>query len=475
MVPIGKNVLKILLGVIVVFGVVTAVPSYSSPSEKDVGGVNVITRDVVVIGGGSTGSYAAIRLRDLGKSVVVVERQDRLGGHTHTYKDPVTGATADYGVAVWHDIQNVRIHLSRFNVPVERTRFLRGQVVTTDFRTGQPVLTNNTGIRLNVTGMAAYSAQLRRFSYLDFGFDLPDPVPEDLLLPFGDFAKKYGLEEMVPMISRYTQGYGNILRQPTLYIVKIFGLNLVRDITTGSFLSTSAHDNSELYRKIQAKLGSDVLLNSHVVTARRDNASSYAELLVQTPKGLTRIQADKVVISIPPKLSNLAGFDLSEAERSLFGQFTNTAYYAGLLRNTGLGNLTVDNLGSDTPYNLTPLPGAYDIGTTTIPDVSDFYYCAESELPEDQVKADVISAIKRLRAANTVPASQLEPEFVAFAAHVPFALMVPAEAIRAGFYKDLYALQGQRRTYYTGAAFHTHDSSLLWDFTENLVSRILAE
>ena len=56
---------------------------------------SIITRDVAVIGGGATGTYAAIRLRDLGRSVVVVETADRLGGHTHTYTDPGTGGKAD--------------------------------------------------------------------------------------------------------------------------------------------------------------------------------------------------------------------------------------------------------------------------------------------------------------------------------------------------------------------------------------------
>ncbi|KAJ9419690.1 hypothetical protein FOXG_19613 [Fusarium oxysporum f. sp. lycopersici 4287] len=41
--------------------------------------------DVCIIGGGATGAYAAVRLReDYGKEVVVVEKQNRLGGHVQT-------------------------------------------------------------------------------------------------------------------------------------------------------------------------------------------------------------------------------------------------------------------------------------------------------------------------------------------------------------------------------------------------------
>ena len=65
----------------------------------------VIARDVAIIGGGATGTYGAINLREAGKSVVVVERNGRLGGHTETYIDPITGTAADYGVqAFWNSM-----------------------------------------------------------------------------------------------------------------------------------------------------------------------------------------------------------------------------------------------------------------------------------------------------------------------------------------------------------------------------------
>jgi heterodisulfide reductase subunit A-like polyferredoxin len=59
---------------------------------------NVITRDVAVIGGGATGTYGAINLRALGKSVILIEKAASLGGHTNTYVDPATGLAVNYGV-----------------------------------------------------------------------------------------------------------------------------------------------------------------------------------------------------------------------------------------------------------------------------------------------------------------------------------------------------------------------------------------
>ena len=444
------------------------------PAEIDAAGVAadaIITRDVAVIGGGATGTYAAIRLRDLGKSVVVVETNDRLGGHTHTYTDPGTGAKVDIGVVVWHDLPIVRDWFDRFGVPLEKAVFdtpgMQSQYV--DYRTGKPV----TGYTPSdpSAAIAAYGAQLAKYPYLEAGFDLPNPVPPDLLLPFGDFVKKYQLDAAVGTIFNFGQGLGDLLRQPTLYVMKNFGLDILRNLAVG-FLTTARHNNSELYEKARTQLGDDALLRSRVVATDRD-ALGYANILVQTPTGLKIIRAKKIVVTIPPKVDNLFGFDLDLTEIGLFSQFGNSAYYTGLLRNTGIpDNLSVNNIGQGTPYNLPVLPGVYSISPTGIPGLHSVKYGSPVQLSETQVKADILAAVKRLRTAGTIPTTT--PEFAVFASHSPFELTVPTAAIRAGFYRKLNALQGRNRTFYTGAAFHTHDSSLLWQFTEALLPRIAA-
>lgn len=39
-----------------------------------------IESDVAIIGGGSSGTYAAVRLQQMGKTVTVIEKQGQLGG-----------------------------------------------------------------------------------------------------------------------------------------------------------------------------------------------------------------------------------------------------------------------------------------------------------------------------------------------------------------------------------------------------------
>jgi heterodisulfide reductase subunit A-like polyferredoxin len=49
---------------------------------------DVLLRDVVIIGGGASGTYGAIALKDMGRSVVVVEKEPHFGGHVNTVSRP---------------------------------------------------------------------------------------------------------------------------------------------------------------------------------------------------------------------------------------------------------------------------------------------------------------------------------------------------------------------------------------------------
>ncbi|WP_285102448.1 FAD-dependent oxidoreductase [Promicromonospora sp. MEB111] len=441
----------------------------SPAAGSEPGGPRDIVRDVAVIGGGAAGTYAAIRLRELGQSVVVVERDGRLGGHTQTYTDPATGSTLDIGVVVWHDQPLVRQWFERFDIPLRKASFGGGETVYADYRTGREV--QGYAPPNPVAALALYGEQLARFPYLEHGFELPDPVPADLLLPFGDFVRRYGLDEVVPTVVQFGQGLGDLLRQPTLYVMKNFGSDILRNLQTG-FLSTERRNNSELYEKALAELGDDVLLHSRVVSTER-HGGRYASVRVDTPAGRRTIRARKVLVTIPPLLGNLDGFDLDGLERQLFGQFRHSAYYTGVLRDSGIpDNVSVRNIGLDTPYNVPQLPGVYVISPTGLPGLHNVKFGSPVALSDQAVQAEIRASVRRLHEAGTVPTTR--PDFATFASHTPFELTVPAAAVRAGFYRRLATLQGRNRTYYSGAAFHTHDSSLIWQFTETLLPRVAA-
>lgn len=106
--------LAVLVGFMVTLQVSASEPVSLDGVEYRVG--STISRDVCIVGGGSSGTHAAIRLSDIGKSVLVVEQKGRLGGHTETYNDPMSGLKYDIGV----EVVSVNKSPSHTSIPTRR-------------------------------------------------------------------------------------------------------------------------------------------------------------------------------------------------------------------------------------------------------------------------------------------------------------------------------------------------------------------
>ncbi|KAI9888342.1 MAG: hypothetical protein M1814_000549 [Vezdaea aestivalis] len=436
---------------------------------------DLISRDVVIIGGGAAGSYAAVQLKDMGTNIIVVEQNSRLGGHTHTYHDPDTGTANELGVVLWHNWSLVRQFFAKLGVPLARVEpkdLSNGTKQTfVDFQTGKVL--PNMSFPDYTDAIRGYTLQLLKYPYLKTGFHLPDPIPDDLLLSFGDFVEKYALEDIVSLVFMYAQGLGNILEQPTLYVFQNFGLEVLQSFVFDGFVRSAKGDNSEIYEQAENYLGNDVLLGTSIVSTKRSTTGGV-EALVQSPSGPKVIRAAKMLSTVPPIPGNLAGWDLSSEEQRLFEKFGNTAFHTGIICNTGLpSNRTVRNFAPDTKYNLPPLPGIYSIAPTKTQGCFRVLIGGPSALLDADVENLIIGSVKRLQTAGVYNTTQ--PEIRILSSHSPFELTVPVEAIKGGFYKSLYGLQGQRQTYYSGAAFFTHDSTCIWDFTHSLLLRIVAD
>jgi hypothetical protein len=98
-------------------GLVPALPEPTPGVEYNVyEGNDVIRSDACIIGGGSGGTYAVTRLRQLGPSIIVVKKEPIMGGHTNTYTVPGSGLIIDYEVLVFHNISIVRDYFAHYNV-----------------------------------------------------------------------------------------------------------------------------------------------------------------------------------------------------------------------------------------------------------------------------------------------------------------------------------------------------------------------
>lgn len=450
----------------------------ASLHERDVADDKVADVDVAVIGGGSAGTYSAVRLRDMNKTVAVIEQKDRLGGHTETYVDPQTGGKTEIGVIVWYNESLVTNYFDQLHVPLVASILGGTSRIPVDFSTGQP-LSNYTRAEPSAA-LAAYGAQLAQYPYLEDGYNLPSPVPEDLLLPFGTFVEKYNLGPAVYTISSFNQGQ-DVLSAPTLYVFKLFSLGVLQGLTNG-FLTTANHDNSELYRNAEAFLGPNVYLGTTISAVDRTSLESSIRLTLSTPSGSRTLTAKKLLIAIPPTVTNLASLDLTDTECSLFSQFQSRTYETGVIRNSGIpANVTLGNVDpSANPYGVPPLPATYAFSATGLPNLISVKYGADSASSSNtsaDARAAILTALDKIRNAGQIPGfdADASPEFATYSSHSPFELTVSTDAIRDGFYDRLNALQGQKNTWYTGAAWQAHDSSAIWRFTEGLLPRIFAE
>lgn len=428
---------------------------------------DVLVTDIAIIGGGSSGTYAAINLRKMGQRVVVVERKKHLGGHTNTYTDRFTGATADYGVQAYLNSSTTLDYFNHFDIPLVSYTGFNITTALADFDTGKPVVFNPSR---NLTGWAAHLAQ---YPWLDSTWNVPQPVAPDLLLPLGDFLAKYNLSDIAFDIYLSAGGLSDPLQQLTINVMKMVGPALLSQMT-GAALGTAHNDNSELYKKALAELGPDALLSSTVKAAVRRQKGNGVSLVIETPTGIKLIQASKLLITIPPTFYKMRAFDLSPKERDLFGQLEPMGYYTVLVNNTGLpdGHEWINANDLSATYNIPQQPAASQITSTHIPGLFYVWYRSPHREARVKVKRLAIKAIQNIQEAQNYTITT--PTIIKCKSHYPFKLSVSAQAIKDGFYSDLYALQGQRNTWYTGAAFISHNGGVIWNFTQVLLPHIVA-
>ncbi|KAI0964707.1 FAD/NAD(P)-binding domain-containing protein [Xylaria arbuscula] len=459
----------------------------------------VIERDVCIIGGGASGVHTAVSFFHYNKTVVVVEQNNRLGGHTHTYIDPETNGLVDIGVVVFQPLDVVYDAFRTFDVPLLNLSSIQpntpGQPANTslpaiafqslrkdvDFRDGTEVFCQTYTAAEVTEAFQRLTDVLSQYDYILHGYDLPDPVPEDLYMPFGAFIEKYNASAAFSTIYQVSQGMGDLLHVSTIYAVKYYNTGDIRALTHG-YLAQAHGNTSELYTRAGDFLTSkNILLESTVISTNRRKNTGYpstkdsrAELLVSTRNGGFKLLSCKqVVLAIPPELSNLDGWDLTDQEHDVFSRYTSAnGYWTGLVRNVGLNQtLSIWNAAAGTPFNIPVLPALYSLSPVgVIDDVWSIKFAADvPTMTDDEVKSYVEREIQTIQRSQN--ATLTTPEWLIFETHNPMHLQVSPEDIKNGFFRRLTALQGglDGTMFYTGAAFHTHYSSLLWRFNREVL------
>ncbi|KAK5651937.1 hypothetical protein OQA88_11479 [Cercophora sp. LCS_1] len=455
---------------------------------------DVINKDVAIIGGGAAGSHAAVRLREnYGKGVVVVERETTLGGHVNTYIDRETGQVHDYGVAVYFPYEDAMDFFTQVNVTTYlNPGFGNNREVYADFTTGQTVA-NYAGADAGrgFAAMKKYHDLTTEKGYDKITqpgyFNLPPgkDIPEDLLLPLGGFVKKYAIEDLLPLMYPTTAGgigsRGNFTQLLTLTFMKAFPTAWYKAYLGEVPMYRVEGGNQNLYTKIAAILGTDVLYESRLVETHRTDTG--VELVIQDKTGGKKlIKAKKLLMAIPPSRENIAPLDLSTSESAHFNKTKYGRSHTGIVRHSRLPrNVTLRNTPLSaaenplSPFLKTPFVmsfshygGASDLFSLGVS--GNDYYAFDVEAAQKTAQRN----LEALADVGTIPPLGGEVlGFVAWSDHGVGGFGVSAEDMRAGWMDGMNRLQGARSTWYTGSGIAADFTTMLWKFNDEVLKRMV--
>ncbi|KAI0423707.1 hypothetical protein F5Y09DRAFT_354936 [Xylaria sp. FL1042] len=350
----------------------------------------VIERDVCVVGGGVSGVHAAVSLTDLNKTIVIVEQNNRLRGHTETYIEPEIKAPVDISVVIFQPVPAANMLGEPANA------FLPAFAYATwrkdlDFRDRTEVVHQTYSRGKVADAFQRMSGILSQYDYIEHDYDLPDP--------------KHNLTAAVVTVCEISQGMEDLFHIPIIYVAKYFNTGDICALTQGWLIHT--HGNtSEIYSN-----GGEYILYNNILLESFTMQTCKAELLHDV-------------------LSRYASAN---------------GYCTGLVRNIGLNQMiSYSNQAASMPFDIPVLPAMYRF-----------------------IPVGVI---------DDVYAIVTQPGCLIFENHSPFHIQVTSQEVQRKFFKQLTSLKDRlgRTMFYTGAAFHTHYSSLLWRFNEEgLIPRMM--
>lgn len=311
--------------------------------------------------------------------------------------------------------------------------------------------------------------------WFENGYFQTGEVPDDLLLPFGEFLSKHDLEGSLGVL-RNLLWLSDAINTPTWHVMAVVGEPQINAFGLGlagpSFKWPETYSSETLFDNVLSFLGQDVRLQSTVISSERSD--SGVNMTVQTQSGQQSVRAKKLLIAATPSPDNTAPWDLDATETDLFSKFSWETLYVGVVENTGL------------PSDVTGIRNAPDNSATFyLPsgsfcdafdraqdrDLFSTRIIGTSNLSATDAESLITQTLSGIAQAGTYQIGS--PSVVAFASHGQTVPKVDPNELSTGFYNKLYALQGQRSTFWTGLTWAPDYTPILWDFTEKLLPQIV--
>ncbi|KAL5365176.1 hypothetical protein BJX96DRAFT_179602 [Aspergillus floccosus] len=172
------------------------------------------------------------------------------------------------------------------------------------------------------------------------------------------------------------------------------------------------------------------------------------------------IRAKRVIFAVPPLPATLKDVDLSDEEKRLFSQFRHTYCYTAIVRTEDLPT-DMCYLNRGVGFQHLRLPCVLTVRPSPVDNLRTLHIGSSTPLSDEDIRREIVSSFRSCQLGD--------PKVLALGNHSPYHLTVSAETIASGFYRELNALQGTRRSFYVGAAFESHNSPPIWALVNQLL------
>ena len=437
---------------------------------------------------------AAAFLKDNNYSVLVFEKEANIGGHCNTfYFTPPDGGKVNWVDLGVREFQNTFFdnQAGYGNWTLDSVafvkRFAKSGVVPLEIAAGIPTygmdLNHNIYLGSNplpqpqpgpefALAFEALYAYVSQFPWLNTA-DIPEEVPEELLIPFSDFIVKYNLSALNDVVFTpvlFNGGLGYYSKLTTIYALLNLSpsiLALFNPTTTSLAGFNPAEGCADLYAGIEEYIGKENVIrnaNTHRVDRSR-NGEVKLRVSIDGAKAVS-VSCNHLIIAFPETLESLHFMDLDFAEYEVFKHVLTRSYYdfavdvTGPLENTTFSFANV-NAVDEGAFPSSPAVLSFERMIPYGPLAGVAF--AEPSVCPYEVESVIRAQIKE------IPDSLFTADVVALNRHV-FQPHFTAEAIRSGVYNSLAALQGFKNTYWLSALVGYADSTVLWQKAFTLVA-----